>query len=461
MRNSEEYKKNGYFWLPEKEGNKIPGILSITHDGKIELEIIELFDDCIKNFNENNIKRIIGFIENDGLVTLDDCFYTKKSLPIGSLSKSRILVNKAFIGIALEKDEPTVFNSFSFSMDCLDEWVGISGIKVDHNWDNKTAKISYEHPEEIQVTLDNGMTLKICFTYSLPGFPIQKEAKITQRIYLRLASTELIDLNEFITISFKITNFICFAVGEIVTIKDVSATSSKILREIGNNDTYSPSIKIYYQSIPYSEKEPKVDWHDMLFNYGTIENNFQHIINKWINTYDLLSPAFNLYFSTKAGAQKYLDGKFLALAQGLETYHRRISDEKLMNQQDFEILKSIILKSCPSEHIDWLNGRLMHGNEISLNKRLTRIIEPFKKYLGTSKERSKLLRSIVDTRNYLTHYSESLEKQSAKRKDLYYLCLKMEVIFNLHFLSVIGFNNDEIDKIIKTCRKLNFKLKNN
>lgn len=459
MRVSEEYKKTGYFWLPEKKGNKIPGVLSITHDGKIELEIIELFDDSIKNFNENNINRIIGFIENDGLVTLDDCFYTKKSLPTSSLSKSRILVNKAFIGVALETDEPIVFNSFSFSIDCLDEWVGISGIKVDHNWENKTAKISYEHPKEIQVTLDNGMTLEICFAYSIPGFPTQKEAKITQRIYLRLASTEPIDLNEFIIISFKMTNFICFAIGEIVTIKDVSATSSKILKKIDNNDTYPLPIKIYYQSIPYSEKEPKVDWNDMLFTYGIIENNFQYVINKWIDSYDLLSPAFSLYFSTKAGAQKYLDGKFLALAQGLETYHRRISNEKLMDQQDFEILKSIVLKSCPSEHIDWLNGRLMHGNEISLNKRLTRIIEPFKKHLGTNKERSKLLRNIVNTRNYLTHYSKSLEKQSAKREELYYLCLKMEAIFNLHFLNVIGFTTDEIDKIIETCHSLNFKLK--
>jgi len=459
MRIEEEYKKTGYFWLPEKEENKIPGILSIDDGGRIELEIVGHFDESIKALNgDDDLSRIIGHVEKDGLVTLDDCFYTKKNFSFGGISKSTILVNKVLSGAAWGKDEAVTFNTFSFSVDCLDEWVGISGISVDSDWDNRTATISYNPPEKTSIVLDNGMKLEICFAYTLPGFPSLTEAKITQRAYFRLESEGLRDLSDFTSIAFKITNLMCFAMDEIVTLKNVSATSSEIQRN-GDNKTYPVPISIYYQSIPFSEKLPKKNWHEMLFNFGAIKINTQQVFNNWLNAYEYLSPALGLYFSTKAGAQKYLDGKFLALAQGLETYHRRTSSETLMGKESYESLVSEVLKGCPEEHLDWLNGRLMHGNEINLGKRIKKIIEPFKDHLGTSKERSKLLRKIVDTRNYLTHYSESLHDEAAKGRDLWILCLKMEVIFNLHFLKVVGFTDEEINGVVENCHPLKRKLK--
>ncbi|HEM7507748.1 TPA: hypothetical protein U2J54_000722 [Providencia rettgeri] len=458
MRIQEEYKKSGYFWLPEQEDKKIPGIITISDGGKIELEIIGHFDEEKAFFYDNkHIERIIGHIEKDSLVTLDRCLYSKKNFAFGGISKSTILVQRLLSGAAWEKNEAITFNTFSFAVDCLDEWVGLSGIAVEHDWENHIAQISYKRPEDISITLDNGMTLEICFTYTTPGYPITKNAEITQQAYFNLVSEKLRDLNEFTSIAYKITNLMCFAIDDIVTMKNVSATSSEIERDVAD-DKYPTTIKIYYQSIPHVEKEPNKHWREMLFRYATIKDNTQQVFNNWINAYEYLSPPFSLYFSTKAGAQKYLDSKFLALAQGLETYHRRTSDEKLMENDAFESLVSTILKSCPAEHADWLQGRLMHGNEINLGKRLKRIIEPFKEHLGSSKERSKLLRQIVNTRNYLTHYNEDLEHEMAKGRDLWLLCLKMEVIFNLHFLNIIGFTADEIEQVIKNSESLKKKL---
>ena len=79
MRLEEEYKKTGYFWLPEKEDNKIPGVLSIDDGGSIELEVVGHFDEAMRPLSgDDDLSRIIGHVEKDGLVTLDDCFYTKK-----------------------------------------------------------------------------------------------------------------------------------------------------------------------------------------------------------------------------------------------------------------------------------------------------------------------------------------------------------------------------------------------
>ena len=165
----------------------------------------------------------------------------------------------------------------------------------------------------------------------------------------------------------------CFAMDEIVSLKNVSATTSEIQDSVGDKK-YPVPISIYYQSIPFVEKKPKKNWHEMLFSFSAIEADAQQVINNWLNAYDYLYPALNLYFSTKTGAQKYVDGKFLALAQGLETYHRRTSAETLMEPDSFESVVAEVLKGCPEEHVDWLQGRLVHGNEINLGKRLKRII---------------------------------------------------------------------------------------
>jgi hypothetical protein len=460
MRIIDEYVKTGYFWIPEREEKKIPGILTIKNGGDIELEVVGLFDESIESLNgDGQLDRIVGHVENDGLVTLDNCFYTKKNHSFGGISKSKLCVNKVLSGAAYDKNEPVTFNTLSFSVDRLDEWIGISGIKVDRDYESKTATISYTPQESTSFSLDNGMKLEICFGYTLPGSPTTIEAKITQRAYFKLSSKKLTLLNEFTEIAYKLTNLLCFATDTTVSLKSLVGKSTEIQRDGGNGEKYSVPIKIYYPSIPFSEKEPSTSWHRMLFTYGTIKTNAQDVLNNWLRAYEIMAPALSLYFSTKNGAQKYLDGKFLALAQGLETYHRRTSDEKLMDSSEFETLVSKITESCPDQNMDWLKGRLMHGNEINLGKRLKRIIEPFKDKLGSSRDRSKLLRKIVDTRNYLTHYNEDLKENSADGSELWNLCQKMEVIFQLHFLKVIGFSDEEINSVVENCYPLKQKIK--
>ena len=460
MRIEEEYEKTGYFWLPEKEDRKIPGTLTISDGGDIELEVVGLFDESVETIKgEDDLSRIIGHVEKDGLVTLDNCFYTKKNISFGAISKSKVCVNRVLSGAAYEKNESFTFNSLSFSVDCFDEWVGVSGINVDSDWKNKTATISYNPPKDIILKLDNGMQLEICFAYTLPGFPSTTEAKITQRAYFKLTSDELRQLSDFTKIAFKLTNLMCFAIDDTVTLKNLVAKSSEIQADLGEGKSYRVPIYIYYPSIPFSEKIPNKSWHQMLFSYGVIKSNAQDVFNNWISAYDFIAPALSLYFSTKIGAQKYLDGKFLALAQGLETYHRRTSNEKLMGSSEYQSLVSKVIGNCPEEYLEWLNGRLMHGNEINLGKRLKRIIEPFKDKIGSSKQRNKLIRLIVDTRNYLTHYNEDLKTSAAQGHDLWVLCQKMEIIFQLHFMKVIGLNEEEIDSVVENCYPLKRKIK--
>lgn len=457
MRIEKEFIKSGYFWLPDNENEKVPGVLTILDGGRAELEVVGLFNDGVATQSEK-LSRIIGCIEGEGFVTLDDCFYTKQNIAFGGISKSKVFVHCVFCGAAYGKNETVTFNSLSFSVDCLDEWIGISGINIDYSDDYKTATIGYQPPENLKYELDNGMALEILFSYTLPGFSRSTEAKISQKAYFKLTSNKLLPSADYINIAFKLTNFLCFAMDDTVTIKNVIGKSSELVDQRCDTESTQVPIKIYYQSIPFEEKKPTKSWHNMLFTFGAIKETAGSVANQWIAAYEVIAPAFNLYFSTKHGAHKYLEGKLLALAQGLETYHRRTSYEKFMEQSEYDSLVESILQNCPVEHVDWLKGRLMYGNEINLGKRFKAIINPFKDRLGNSKERNKLLRKIIDTRNYLTHYNESLIGNSAQNSELFGLCQKMEAIFQLHFLKVIGFNDNDIALVIDNCYPLKRKL---
>ncbi len=459
MRINEEWKKSGYFWLPQNEDKKIPGTLSILDGGKIELEVVGLFDESIVTLNGNDdLSRIIGHIEKDGIVTLEDCFYRTKNISFGGISKSLVHVHKVISGVAYDKDETVTFSTVSFVVEGINEWVAITGINVANSSDYKTATISYTPQEEIIYNLNAGFKLHILFRYTLPGFPIATEARISQQTYFKLSSDITRDFSEFNTVIHQITYLLSFAVDSTVTISDVSATSDEIVRGNSEGKTWPINIKLYYPSLPFSENAPKIDRHRMLFSFSDIRENAEHVFNKWLSTYSVILPALGLYFSVVSGDHKYLDGKFLALAQALETYHRRTSNETLRDEAEFRSVVAALLWNCPKPNRKWLRGRLYHGNEINLGQRIKRIIEPYKSHLGNSNQRNKFIRGIVNTRNYLTHYSEELEKDSVKGSDLWMLCQKMEAVFQLHLLQQLGFEEPDIQRILSNSYKLKQKF---
>lgn len=458
MRILEKYDRAGYFWLPENPSHRIPGTLKIFDGGEIELEVVGIFDTSIKSLSDDDIPRIIGIVEKDGLVTLDGCFYRKKTIAFGGVARSIIFANRAFCGVAYDKEELVKFNSISFSIEGLNEWLRITGIKVNYDEDYKSATINYSPQNEIIHELTSGFKLHILFSYSLPSSNNLSEAKITQKAYLKLSSVEERELAEFIDIIHKITYLICFAVDETVSISSVIAKSDSLVEDVSQGKTQCVPIKVYYSSLPFSAKSPKIEAHKMLFNFRNISNSAGLIFNNWLSAYSIVRPSLGLYFSAVSGSHKYLDGRFLSLAQALETYHRRTSAETLMDEVQFRKISAKILWSCPKINRKWLRGRIMHGNEINLGKRIKRIIEPFKSKIGNAKAISKLTRNIVNTRNYLTHYSEELEKDAVRGQNLWDLCQIMEAIFQLHLLEQLGFENVEIEKILDNNYKLKQKI---
>lgn len=459
MRLSEPIEKTGYFWLPGKTENRLPGVLRIADTGKATLDVIGIFGEANATLFDtpSDLGRIVGVIEND-VVTLEHCFYTKTSPSFSGVSKSTIDANFVLSGVQYDEDEAITFSKFDFSVEGLDEWLMVSGLRIEHNRNDRSAAIHFTPPKRIVIQLPDGISLAFTFGWTLPGAPIVTEAKITQKAYISLTSDSLRSIDGFLAVVFKINNFLCFATDETVSLDSATAYSYEITRDTGDEKKQEIPITIYFQSLQLSESKPKIQRHGMLFHYRDIVTQLESVLNNWLKNYETSEPAFNLYFASKSGAHRYLEGRFLSLAQGIETLHRRNSQETMMEESEFNDLVAAILKGCPEKKQEWLKAKLAYANELPLRKRLQQIFEPFVDLYGDAKQRKHFICKVIDTRNYMTHYDTKLSQKAAGGEELWKLCMKLEVLFQLHFLQLIGLSGESIRTLTKNNRTLCSKL---
>ena len=109
----------------------------------------------------------------------------------------------------------------------------------------------------------------------------------------------------------------------------------------------------------------------------------------------------------------------MTLVQGLEAYHQRIISKR-----------------------------------VDLKDRIKSIIKPFKDLIGADANQQALIDSIVHTRNYLTHHNPRKELKAATGTNLWGICLKMELLFELHILQLMGFSRERIDSIVDNSPEL-------
>lgn len=459
MKIKEGIKKPGDFWLPTIPDRKVSGTLSVSAEGGIELEILqplelELEPNIEAIFSRNmgrnmgGFNRVVGHVQGIGYVTLDGCRYItrNRSMSQGIVKEHSVLgVNRVFTGVAYAENEVPRFSAFAFSIEGLDEWVAMNAI----NYESKEGIkiVAYKPTHSISFNLANGMQLEIMISIVHSTSVSPRKEKITRETYFKLVSKKDQELSEFISVAQKLVHLLRFVTNETVSLDSISAVSDSHVENIGG--AIMPiEINIYSQSGFYLKNPPQVHWMDMLFGFSDIHSNAEQVINKWIESYKQYEDAFNLYFLAQLRSQPSPITKFLSLAQCLEVYHRKTPEfgAKYMEDDEFKEIVKPFIRQFPKSERNWFAARLQYANEFSLRDRIREIIKPFEGFIGAEKV-PQLIDYIVDSRHYYTHYNPELESKAAKGQNLYILCLKMEMLFELCFLELMGFSQEKINSI--------------
>ena len=462
MRLVEPIVTTGFFWLPEDPDTRLPGVLRVSESSEITVELAGVFGNPLSILSnmgatvtpqveeEPRTERIVGFVEKGGPVTLDGCLREGASFGLfGGLSKSTFRAGLAFFGTDYGNHEKAAFSELSFSLEGLDAWLGISGIDTEQDMENNSGLIRFRLPDDILLTLPHDLELKFAFNLKFPSVSRPMiEAGVKQTSFVFLKSRDPHDVRYFSSLAFRVCNFISFALDQSVCIQSMTGYLDQ---RATNGQNRRKAVEIYGQFPPWTERKPTIRWHDALFRYSGVADQLNGMMTRWFEGYETFEPAFNLYFASRTQSAVSPDTKVLWLTQAMEALHRKNSQATEMSESEFRNLLDLIGQSCPDDRRDWVLDNLRYANEPRFRRRVRELVEPFKRWFGTSnKERRDFINKVCDTRNYLTHYDEKTTRNRATDpEELFDLHEKMEALFQFHLLKLIGIDESSIDPLVQ------------
>ena len=466
MKLSHPIEKRGIFWLPENPEKQFWGSLGISKNGEIILEMNYLSDDSDhkitgnERMNSDEMSNLIisGIIDQESVTLYRSKMTERNHEVIHGVSNIIIHIDFALFGFDYKNNEEIMLSSMQLSVEGLREWLFISGISTQHDYESKNYTINSKPLSSISIGKHKNFDLRITFgrNFNRTRFDVS----ITQEAYFCLTSNKLRPLDDFLDMIHKVRSFLCLAIDRIISIKSITSYSIAKLMKIQNDEIHRP-IKTYYRSFPFSTEVISIHRYGMLFSYSDIHDKLDHAIKKWIESYDLIEPVFRLYFASSAMFDRYSPERFLLLVRAVEVFHRRNFDGQRFSDEEFKKVVDNILSNVSEEpelH-SFFSHKMQYANEISLSKRIKQIILPFENLFGSKRQMKSFLRNVTDTRNYLTHYNPNLEDRAVtKGRDIYKLCVKLEALIQLHFLKLMGMDVESIENIARKNNHFRHKL---
>lgn len=468
----ETHELKGLWWLPAEEGAKLAGTLKVTR-GDAELELIGHFGHKLISKTETEVSysylleerpRIVGISTTGKRIRLERHGVASPSFHFPGIETSVYRPEVVLIGKTFAEDEEVAFDEISIRASDLNTWAGVSGFDTKIGIEEEAGfaifsnvDIHFEAPDDIEIPLKNGESVRIRFNAPSEGIgPGTEHVALTQEAALHLRFATRANLDEVFKRVGQLRNFLSLAVGRPVAILSVSGFQDDYVRE--GSKTALP-IKILWKIVhnptpPTRRRHPS----EMLFTLPEATPDIGTVLTNWFAKQANLEPVFNLFFGMRYHPGIYLDVKFLAYAQAVETYDfRRRDPHELLPAEHKRRLRSI-LDVAPKEWRDWLRMRLASSNYIILDQRIRDVLgecpDLRAKIVGaTDEELDAFVTRFKQSRNYYTHYNPELERKAAKGVALYLLVVQLQAIIEMSLLRELGFTCQALDAILDRVQR--------
>lgn len=438
----DEFSTRGRWWQPSNPGDSIPGTLSFS-DGRIRLEL-------------------------DGLFSVPE-------LELPNLLSSRTIFNApTILGETAEGDACTVFRAAAYHVSQGHLRLRGNALVVGGHWPEESkmeiqrAVLAFAHLDEWayqKLVQQSSGASKDSYNFVVPteaktllhveDFAAVKDLKLMAGLEVKFERTQtsLVNRNHFVLEFLQPLNL---------------STLHQVVRNIGNllsllvGDA-APAIKI--RLILTQEAQPKrssVDYFLGLKNQSATkksefdmplplsalgERGAQTLFKNWFLNEDTLRPVYGLLLSTIYDPDQYVQSAFLSLSQALETLHRRLFKGIYVTKDEYKETRQALVRAIPSNTPEKLASKLTAmlnwGNEFSLKDRLTELLESLnqenRQQLLNWNTREDFVRTVADTRNYLTHYKESAKPATAESlREMYNLNQRLRAILTVILLKHLG-----------------------
>jgi hypothetical protein len=394
---------------------------------------------------------IHGITTEGKAVTLIRCFdrFTRGSLSSAPRSVE-IFANAVIVGFHCDRPDP-LLSSAAASLRHMKEWWGRSGIQADESvrWPDLAVRYTSEPP---LVVHDDG-AFRVSIRSTPSGVFGRNKASLIEDVRLEIHATRPTGLSGFQRIVRAWRDFLSIACLSFCDTVELSLVSPLKEGGLGRGVFYAIPI--------YRDRERCVASASpfMLFRFKDIEQRAPEMLGGWLSQSEKLHQVRALYFSGVYGGG-FIEGKFLALTQAAEAFHRRCYPGLYMDKARFETevlepLKAAIPMSVTHDLRESIGTRLHFANEYSQRRRFRILFAEHRDVLRVLVEDPEAyVAPIVNHRNEFTHFpppqadaTEAPRARDPERVLLYNWILRL--LLESCFLRVMGFSEDEVRSLIE------------
>jgi hypothetical protein len=448
------FEEKGFWWIPNDKENRVAGVLKFDPEKGIKLE---LFDSL--NVQNSRLTRfgeripyedvILGLTSKN--VTLYQCYQINSAFDVGVI----------FHNHHFENVEDIEFDRINITYPNLDTWVGKSGlvlIEKELEMGLKDQLFGYKPPNEIYAKIKN-IEIQISFQFlPLPNPP--SEIRLMQRIFIELKTDIKTHFDLFNDkILHLLYQFLTLAIGRAVYPLSINGYNNSFKYKVLGKEI-NPEINIFHERKRFRHMG-KIRKQEMLFSFSDISDNFEKYLNNWFEKAEDLEWVYNLYTATILAKSMLIEHKFLSLAQALESYHQRVYKGKYLTKGKYRKIKRELLlnipKNIPNDLEQNLRDRIIYGNAYSFNSRLTEIYENYSEILDlVIDDKETFVEDVINTRNFFTHFSNSLEKKAKSDDELVNLTDQIRCILEVCLLAELGMSLNKIKDIIMRNKRYKY-----
>ena len=438
MKESETYAGT---WNVLGEDISYNGILHVFREPEFLL-CLEITIPCISE-NQHprfSIKGKFPFLEgrllNGMPLLLYSCQTGQESYHVGAFTRQFIYAEYAFWNYTIENQESFLFASAVVDFGDILQWADLCAFQSEVTESNKTL-ISWESKPDIVFSLDSQTTVTFRpILQDIPTYNRKRSLNTRQSISVTFNyspaapwSKIVSDINEIrylISLGMKthvgIDRLFC------LPIRKEPYEQKEILIGKGKNE----------QTVETSRSE-------YLFSLKELAENDGEHLAEWCNVYPKLKPVLDLYMSSFEGHVATAEMLFLNLTQALETFHARFfSNDVVEYRKRIQSLLDSIYgvnsnNACRAQWENLLLSRFQKKyHHILLKSRLAELFFDGGAVAMWSSEFSNI-EKICYTRNYFTHYDETLIDKIYSSIELPYVNTHLMSLLSYHILSLLKF----------------------
>jgi len=451
----------GYWWIPSFPDNQIPGSIKISEQNEITLELLgtlprndeRLHSELLDN---KTYEIILGFTREGKLITIfqANCCHWNHNSP--GINSEIYKINYFLMGAYYRNPEEMKFFKLCVEYSHLSIWTYLGNPEFlksfSHQFSEDKDLFNSDLPELTAKTTKGEVKICVGINRKAQNINLEVTKKKTSSIIIK-PLTELSIEEYYRDYLYPLQNFLTLATNQKNSVTELIVFSHH--GEKFNHSYYDSSeepIKVIAGFVYEKEENNKVS-HMIIFSLRDIENEFSLYIQKWLNISDEIKHICNIYFGLKyTESIDFMESYFLTIAQAVESYHRLKINTLKTSLQDHKDKLEEIYDAVPEKHRDWLKEKLAFSHEPTLKDRLDELITIHKGIIQTflcdANNINNFTKRIKNTRNYYTHYDQSLDGKYVKGSELFRLAQVLSFLLLSCLLSELGCTSERCVELV-------------